>query len=253
VHNADSTATPDDGNWAYYWRQSQRPLVSLVFVAPLLLCYEAGVLLLGPQAMRNGADVWLRAILESIGFGQYLLLPLVTCAMLLGWHHVARDPWRLRSATLCSMVLECSLLAVVLLAVAHLQGHWFWSSSLRAANAMTDGASPHQFLGRLIAYCGAGIYEELLFRLLALPALTIGLRWMGVHRGAALATAIIATSLVFALAHYNLITEFGEPFHWFSFTFRVLAGSFFALLFVFRGFGIAVGAHACYDILIALY
>src|SRR5262245_22299143 len=51
-----------------YWQQSRRPLVSLAFVVPLLLIYEAGILWLGPQAMRNGADVWLRQLLDLLGF-----------------------------------------------------------------------------------------------------------------------------------------------------------------------------------------
>src|SRR5437868_2828088 len=42
----------------YYWQQSRRPLGCLAFVAPLLVLYEGGVLGLGSQAMRNGADVW---------------------------------------------------------------------------------------------------------------------------------------------------------------------------------------------------
>ena len=51
-----------------YWQQSRRPLASLAFVTPLLAIYEFGVLWLGPQAMRNGADVWLRQWLDEIGF-----------------------------------------------------------------------------------------------------------------------------------------------------------------------------------------
>jgi hypothetical protein len=34
--------------------------------------------------------------------------------------------------------------------------------------------------------------------------------------------------------------------------FRTLAGVYFAVLFIFRGFGITVGAHAGYDIAIIL-
>ena len=34
--------------------------------------------------------------------------------------------------------------------------------------------------------------------------------------------------------------------------FRTLAGGFFAVLFLYRGFGIAAGTHAGYDVLIAL-
>ena len=38
---------------AWYHQESRRPLASLVFVIPILVVYEAGGLMLGPQAMRN--------------------------------------------------------------------------------------------------------------------------------------------------------------------------------------------------------
>ena len=79
-----------------YWGGSSRPLVSLFFVAPMLVAYEGGLLLLGPQAMRNGADAWLRHGLEQLGFGQYFLLPMLTCGLLLAWHHLQRKPWHVR-------------------------------------------------------------------------------------------------------------------------------------------------------------
>ena len=56
-----------------YARESRRPLASLAFVIPLLLLYEGGIIILGPQAVRNGADVWLRQFLDTLGFSQYLL------------------------------------------------------------------------------------------------------------------------------------------------------------------------------------
>ena len=53
-----------------YWVESQRPLASLVFIAPLLVIYEAGLLVLGRHAVQNGADVWLRSLLHWLGFSQ---------------------------------------------------------------------------------------------------------------------------------------------------------------------------------------
>ena len=47
-----------------YWTQSRRPLAALAFVLPLLVLYEGGVVILGRQAVRNGADVWLRQFLD---------------------------------------------------------------------------------------------------------------------------------------------------------------------------------------------
>jgi membrane protease YdiL (CAAX protease family) len=105
--------------------------------------------------------------------------------------------------------------------------------------------------GNVVGFLGAGIYEELLFRLILLS----GVLWMLKRAGAAprlrLVGAILLTSLLFAAAHY--VGPHGEPLHWFSFLFRFLAGVFFAVLFVYRGFGIAAGAHAGYDVLAGLF
>ena len=40
--------------------------------------------------------------------------------------------------------------------------------------------------------------------------------------------------------------------HIYVFLFRMLAGIYFALLFRLRGFGIAVGTHAFYDIIVGV-
>ncbi|MFM8578854.1 MAG: hypothetical protein ACKOCN_08650 [Planctomycetaceae bacterium] len=52
-----------------YWTLSRGALESLVFSMPLVLAYEGGVLLLGRGTPRNGAEVWLRHGLDSLGFG----------------------------------------------------------------------------------------------------------------------------------------------------------------------------------------
>src|SRR5689334_7260491 len=104
-----------------YWSESRRPLVSLAFIAPILLAYEGGMFLLGPQAMRNGADSWLRHVLEAMGFTQYFLLPLLTCAVLLGWHHLRQDTWRVGWFVLYGMFVEALAVGVALLLIAHWQ------------------------------------------------------------------------------------------------------------------------------------
>ena len=78
-----------------YWAESRRPLASLLFILPFLVVYEVGILILGPAATRNGVDVWLRHLLEWMGFGQYFLLPLLTIVILLSWQYTSREPWRI--------------------------------------------------------------------------------------------------------------------------------------------------------------
>jgi hypothetical protein len=241
-----------------YWLESSRPLVSLVFVIPLLLAYELGLVVLGPQAMRNGADLWLRWLLEWLGFGQFLVLPLATCCGLLAWHHVRGDRWRFPWPVLSGMLLESVLLGILLLAVAHVQGSIL--AALQPAAWTTDAADPDG-LDHLVAFLGAGVYEETLFRLLLLPLVAFGWQALGADRQHALGLAVAVTSLIFAAAHYrldlmlgdwHLVTEVGESFAWASFLFRLVAGAFFSAVFLWRGFGIAVGTHALYDILVFL-
>lgn len=241
-----------------YWAESRRPLASLAFIAPLLIVYELGVLVLGPHAVRNGADVWLRQLLELIGLGQYFLLPTLTVCILLGWHYTTRQPWRVSPGVLPGMVMECVLLAIVLRLILQVQGELLQTITAPAGTPMPlvitlDLAGS---VRNLVGFLGAGVYEELLFRLILLSLVAVAVRRAGGTPQKSLVAAVLATSFVFALAHY--VGAYGEPIHWlassfwFSFLFRFLAGIFFGTLFVYRGFGIAAGAHAGYDILAGL-
>jgi len=228
-----------------YWVQSRQPLASLVFIAPLLIVYEAGVLFFGPDAARNGADAWLRWLLEWLGFGQYLLLPALTVCLLLAWHHTTRQPWRISRGLLYGMTGESILLAICLRLILMVQGSLFYVAA--GPETMSIGART----AMLVGFLGAGIYEELLFRLMMLPAGSWLFQRLKISPRMALWGSVLLTSLLFAAAHH--VGPYGEPFHSFSFLFRLVAGIFFSVLFIYRGFGIAAGTHAGYDILIGLF
>jgi membrane protease YdiL (CAAX protease family) len=244
---------------ADYWLESRQPLTALVFVTPVLLFYELGVVLLGPRAIRNGADVWLRGFLDLMDLGQYFLLPILTVCILLGWHYTTRRPWRVSRAVLSGMAVECALLACCLRLVLHLEV-FFWEAATGPVAAMNHqvsiAANASQTLAGMIGFLGAGVYEELLFRLILLSFVAWSLKRIGHAEQAGTVGAIVLTSFIFSAAHY--VGPCGEPVLWGQFTFwfgalfRFLAGVFFSVLFVYRGFGIAVGAHAGYDILVRL-
>lgn len=244
-----------------YWELSRRPLTSLVFVSPILLAYELGVLTLGPGALRNAADVWSRQFLNSLGFGQYFLLPVLVCGVLLGWHHVRRDPWSVRPRVLGIMWLEALALGLVLLAVAQLLGRVLSPLDDMHELRLLAGTNSRSTWSKLIGYLGAGFYEELLFRLVLLSLLMSCAKQAGLNRRGSVLFAVIISSVAFAAVHYRfewslfgwtIGPRHGDSFAWFSFLFRIAAGMFFGLLFVFRGFGIVVGAHAVYDILVLI-
>ena len=229
-----------------YRALSRTPLTSLVFTLPLVLAYEGGVLMLGRGTPRNGADVWLRQALDALGFGAYFLLPALTVVGLLAWHHVEHDRWHFSPGVLMGMAGESTLWALLLVALARLQER-LWPLDMGPDAALGAWDS---FAARLVGYCGAGLYEEVLFRLLMLPAVAWMLRRLGFSASGAVAGAIALTSGMFSLAHY--VGPLGDAFDPYSFTFRVIAGVFFALIFLGRGFGIAAGTHAIYDMLVGL-
>jgi membrane protease YdiL (CAAX protease family) len=221
-----------------YWIESRRPLTSLVFILPLLIIYEVGVLWF--HVPPNGADEFMRRLLQWLGFG-HLLLPLLIIGILLGWHHVSHAPWKISAGVLSAMAAESIVLGLCVRVIPYLQ------NSIVAAGIL---AKIRDALERAVAYLGAGIYEELLFRLILLSLLAWAFRRAGLTPRMSMIVAALLNSLLFSLAHH--IGPYGEQFHWFAFTFRFLAGMFFSVVFVYRGFGIAAGTHAAYDIMVGV-
>ncbi|GAB4131496.1 CPBP family glutamic-type intramembrane protease [Thermopirellula anaerolimosa] len=230
-----------------------------MFISPLLLFYELGVLILGPEAIRNGAEVWMRQLLLALGIGQYFVLPFLTAVILLAAHHFSRGPWCVRSATLWGMAVESVLLAVVLRLLlglqaavfSHLTGPAGLTAPMSFVWAQSTGPSPAtEFAAKAVAYVGAGVYEELVFRLILLTTIALVFKSLTVPSRSANVLGVCLSSLVFAAAHY--VGPMGEPFAVFSMIFRLMAGVFFGMLFLYRGFGIAAGSHAVYDLLVGL-
>ena len=239
-----------------YWFEARRPLPCFMFLLPLLLAYEAGVLWLGghdPSLIRNGADDWMRGWLQIAGARGMFLLPGLVSVGLLIWHISRQYPWRVAADTLAGMFAESLLFAFCLIVVGQLQEILFqrwahWESLAVPGRALAIGND--HVLARMVTFIGAGIYEEVLFRLCLLPACYAAFRFLRLSRGWSSVLAVVSTSLIFSMAHY--VGASGDQFSVFSFTFRTMAGLYFAALFVMRGFGITVGCHAAYDVLVGV-
>jgi membrane protease YdiL (CAAX protease family) len=98
---------------------------------------------------------------------------------------------------------------------------------------------------------GAGIYEELVFRVI----LVSGLAWMarrvlGWTTTASGVFAVVVGALIFSAFHY--IGPYGDRLELGSFTFRAVAGVLFSGLYLLRGFGITAWTHALYDVFLAV-
>lgn len=260
MSNTDIAADP----LPVYWRETRRPWVNLVFVAPWLVLYEAGVWIsdAAGQTARNGADVWLRTALDRSGWPVAWLLPLIVMATLWGWHRVAQETCQVRRDTLAGMLAESVLFACGLILIG--QGIDGW---MRVSDPLLLSTSVSSMALRFVNFLGAGLYEEFLFRLCLLPLGYAFLRGVMVPRRIAVGCSIVATSLVFALAHYlnptgdaTILSLFTDAVArvqtqrelWFGFAFRLIAGCYFAAICCTRGFGIAVGCHALYDVIVGI-
>lgn len=220
-------------------------------MAPLLLAYELGVAWLGGDsagALRTGADAWMRRGLGALGLTDRWLLPGLLIVGLLAWQAFSRSEWRFRPSTLAGMALESLVLAVALVGLSRLVDLGFVAIERNGPRALAAGGTGPGWLAPLVAFVGAGVYEESLFRLLLVPAFYLALRGLQTPRVLASSTAVTVSALLFSLAHHAGTP--GEAFTWFAFVFRWLAGVYFAWVFVVRGFGVAVGTHTAYDVLV---
>jgi CAAX prenyl protease-like protein len=233
-----------------YFAATRHPLPCLVFLLPLLVLYEGSVLYLGgtdPNALRNGADFWLHGGLGAFGLQEIYWAPALLVVALLLWCCVR---WADRPQDLVGI---CSGMAIESVFAA--LGLWVLSRGMRPVLdhlGVTLAFAPavDETTANLVSYLGAGIYEEVLFRLILFGGLCLLLRALLVPSPVALPVATAVAALAFATAHH--VGPYGERFDGYVFAFRTVAGLYFTLIYRFRGFGIVVGAHACYDVFVGI-
>ncbi len=237
-----------------YWTLSRAPRYSITFALPLLILYESLAAVLSRFAgeqMRNGADVMLRSLFVAAA-GRRGPLIFVLCVIAISIWLIARDlrrSGRLESRVFLWMTAESAALALVFgLVIGTLTARLLSLAPLAIASAQ-----PKMGVGaRLMLSLGAGLYEELLFRVLLVSGLLLlARRVLGLGTGLANAFAVGLGALIFSAFHY--IGPFGDPLRLDSFVFRTIAGVAFSALYVFRGFGITAWTHALYDILVLVF
>jgi len=229
-----------------YQQQTLRPLMSLLFVLPLIMLYEVATLSGETTHIRSGMDQWLHYFLDQLGVGQVVILPMLTAAILLTQHHSSNDDWKISWTTPGWMKVESLILAGCLWMFANFC--CLFSSDEKMLEEPTTVVTLASHWDSLLIMIGSGIYEELIFRLILLSLLLAAMqRYLKIPHGHWLAMGLV--SWIFAALHYNFINPTGADFETVSFLFRFLASLFFSVIYLYRGFGIAVGTHVIYDIL----
>src|SRR5690242_20270099 len=243
-----------------YFEISRAPRYSVVFALPLLIGYEAlAAALAGPSSasqIRNGADVLLKEVFIAAA-GRNGPLIFIATVIAIGIWFVARDMkitgQGIRPLIFGGMLAESIALAAIFGVVigtitTKLLG------SLHALSMLAGASGPIAHMSwptKLMLSLGAGLYEELLFRVLLVSALAGLARTVfgfGVKGAGVFATLVGA--LIFSAFHY--VGPFGDPFSLTSFTFRAISGVAFSALYLLRGFGITAWTHALYDAFLLL-
>ncbi len=240
------------GSLEGYFRYTRSPLGSYLMVLPLLVAYHAIGLLANfghRNAVINGADAIVQNFLGTIGVSGWLG-SWVALAVIVGIicfrkdAETRKDPVRPRF--FLPLLLESSLYAVLFGSVVA----FVTSLVLPFGGLLQIGGGGLSWGQRLAASLGAGLYEELVFRLVLCGGAILLLQKCGMKTGPAAFLSVMASSFIFSAFHY--IGPYADAWQVTSFTFRLIAGIAFAGLFYARGFAVAAWTHALYDVFLLL-
>jgi membrane protease YdiL (CAAX protease family) len=242
-----------------YAELSTRPLHVLVFLAPLLIVYELGSLLYLSNPSTGMVETisarrMISTFFETFGaFGLYLP-GLALATVLLVWHVIRKDRWTLHLPVLPLMAMESVLWTVPLVVLVVILSLAMPQLAPALQLDQADPAAPQAALhalstpARLTIAIGAGLYEELVFRVIAIALVHLLLvDVLGVEKKAGAVLAVIASAIAFTIYH-DISTPAGGlnlPLA----AFLLCAGLYFGLVYIWRGFGIVVGVHALYDVI----
>lgn len=227
-------------SWRKALSKRQAPLDSAIVAFPLFVIYQLGIL--GSET-KNGADLvthWLIA-LSRADFRLYLLFFAISIGSYLTalWFLSRTSNWNRRTVFLT--VIESLLYALSLGAVINV----IMTGVASLLPGLSLMGSDKSLFEVLVVACGAGVHEELVFRVLGVGGLSylLGLKF---RRKSAVFWAIAISSVLFSLAHHT--GNLGEAFTMQAFVFRSLAGVAFALIYLVRGTGVAIWTHTLYDV-----
>jgi hypothetical protein len=280
-----------------YLRLSTRPLHVLVFLLPLILFYEAAAAfhVIGGEGVEE--TIRARRILSDFfrvfDVGGIYLPGILVFVVLLLWHFLTRDPWRIRWRVIWLMMLEALVWTPPMLVLGQVL-YKLMSGSMGAqppvsgalesmthavtalanlgatpgateaataavadhAGTMSGDLASRPMMARAAIAVGAGLYEEMLFRMVGIALfhlILVDLIGMGQRKGTILAVVFAAC----AFAFYHDVTlgpgvAQAASVRWTDAGFYIFAGLYFGLVYVWRGFGVVVAVHALYDLAVLL-
>ena len=230
-----------------YVVSTKTPLYSLVFTLPLFFIYELGIIFANTNdliSLRNGADSIMRETLEIFGiFGFYGIgaIFLLSAIIVFLFHKKYLHEIIFKIDYLFLMMVESFFWSILLFL--------FMSFILKNSHLLILGNHSKILMQQVILSVGAGIYEELVFRvfLIAVISVMVGFvfQWKGTLKN--WLAMVISASL---FSYFHFVGEFGDWFSFDIFVIRFFAGIALGSLYFIRGFGITAWTHSIYDLIV---
>lgn len=228
-----------------YFSSTHTLLYSYLISLPLLLLYEILIFLAQPdteEVVRISVDVWIKTLFSYLGTN-VLSITLIFVAMI-GVVVLYRERERLSSLKwgyFATMLFEAAIYAFVLALLINSA----ISGLLQIVQTPVESLS---ILQQLALSLGAGLYEELFFRVILVSALLFVFKKLLAKKYVAYAAAMVLAAVIFSLVHY--VGAYGDAFTFGSFLFRFLFGLALNAIYIWRGFGMAAWTHAIYDLMV---
>jgi len=244
-HGARSASVPAAGRRGYFERSVQ-PLHVLVFLLPFLICYELALLgIIGGGDGLEAHRVLVR-FFDLFGAAGLHLPSALIVSLFLVQHAVSGERWRIEITVLMRMLLESMILTIPLILIVMIIDPSGGRVLAGIAGDADDLTRP------IMLAFGAGLYEEFLFRFIMITIVHFLLAdTLQIKNSTSAAIAVILSALAFAM-HHDQVRMLDGSLNVRLGLFYVLAGAYFGILFLWRGFGIVVGAHVLYDLLVLI-
>lgn len=232
-----------------YLKDTHNLLYSFLVSIPLFLLYELLIVISQPSGeaiVRISVDVWIKSLFTYLGLNAMsfsLLLLLIIGSVIL-----FRERERLKTVRFAYfpvLLLEAAFYAIIVAMISQSL------VSLLLNMAASDPINSLSMIEKIALSLGAGLYEELFFRVILVTSLIwvftkmMGKKWAGIT------AAVLLSALLFSAVHY--IGSMGDAFTIGSFLYRFLFGLILNGIYVWRGFGVAAWTHAIYDIMVIAF
>ena len=226
-----------------YLDYSRNLLTSILFIFPLLILYEIlSFLIFSDKSyeIRNSADIFIRSYFYNFGTSsQFLYITFLISLMIFYIFLNIRKYKDYNFSPIYNLYMMCEGVVYGLALMIILNGYSYFLKS--KVYVYED------FFLNFYFSLGAGVWEEILFRLIIFNILLFLFKSFSSIKISYI-LSILISSILFSLFHY--FGQLGDLFSLKTFIIRFVGGIILCLIYIKRGLGISCMTHYSYDVLI---